>query len=422
MMVQTWLFLDQLSVPYFTVSIFTMLMLTLSLSFFLRVLKIDSPHYKSLSIILPIASPLFVYLFFPPSLKMNQYYLLNHQSIGVSEIIYSMMNMRIPSIIGVSTILGLGFGLISFLVLILNGHSILIRLLNVLLVPWDDFPELLDSTQRMARKAGVSLPQLGIVENIVPNAFTLGSRGNNYIVLTSGLLNSLNTTQIHAVLAHEIGHISNNDYHLSILVSSLRMASFFNPLAHLITLSFFREREYLADSFGNDLLDNKYELSSALTKISEITRNHRQSIPAHLVLGLLGINSINTPRNIMSLHPPVDQRLENLKLNSSRVTHSRDFPKTILSLILSMSLFLSFGVPFLMNSSLIFEPSRTFVNSSNYQENSYNNPLYGLSLSSPMSNPWILMRYDQQLIVLNDPVLVNLLETYFVDKKNIHLS
>lgn len=61
--------------------------------------------------------------------------------------------------------------------------------------------------------AGVPLPEVGLVEDPMPNAFTFGrSRAGASLYVTSGLLERLDERQLTAVVAHEVGHIKHRDF------------------------------------------------------------------------------------------------------------------------------------------------------------------------------------------------------------------
>src|SRR5947209_9391009 len=90
-------------------------------------------------------------------------------------------------------------------------------------------PELYGIVQRLAQQADLPMPRLAIVDNRMPNAFATG-RGPRHAVVavTTGLLNQLSPTELHAVLAHEMNHIRNRD------ITTMTIAGFFAAVASLI--------------------------------------------------------------------------------------------------------------------------------------------------------------------------------------------
>ncbi|MBQ9608794.1 MAG: M48 family metallopeptidase [Lachnospiraceae bacterium] len=59
----------------------------------------------------------------------------------------------------------------------------------------------------ICEKLGISIPELYIELNVVPNAYTYGD-SDPFIVITSGLFETLPDELISTVLAHECGHIA----------------------------------------------------------------------------------------------------------------------------------------------------------------------------------------------------------------------
>ena len=73
-------------------------------------------------------------------------------------------------------------------------------------------PALYSTVGQLAKQAGLpKMPTLYYVPTRVPNAFTTGSRSNAVIAVTEGLLKSLKHRELTGVIAHEIGHLQNND-------------------------------------------------------------------------------------------------------------------------------------------------------------------------------------------------------------------
>ena len=71
---------------------------------------------------------------------------------------------------------------------------------------------LLKETEKLARKAGIGKPEVGIFPSQISNAFATGWNRNNALVAVSdGLLERFSEAEARAVLAHEIGHIANGD-------------------------------------------------------------------------------------------------------------------------------------------------------------------------------------------------------------------
>ena len=78
-------------------------------------------------------------------------------------------------------------------------------------------------------------PRLFYLASKIPNAFALGSKNQPAMVVTQGLLRTLNLREIVAVLAHEISHIKHNDLWLLRLADILsRLTTWFSIIGQLL--------------------------------------------------------------------------------------------------------------------------------------------------------------------------------------------
>src|SRR5215471_21516587 len=75
-----------------------------------------------------------------------------------------------------------------------------------------DAPQLYNVVEEMSIAAGVPMPKVMVMEVDTLNAFATGtSTSNSAIVVTRGLLNTLNREELQGVVGHEMGHIANLD-------------------------------------------------------------------------------------------------------------------------------------------------------------------------------------------------------------------
>ena len=160
-------------------------------------------------------------------------------------------------------------------------------------------PRLYSTVRKVANLANVPMPEVGIVESPVPNAFATGRNPKDAaVVATRGLLDILNAEELEGVIAHEMAHVKNRDILVMSVASMmatmityvsnmvLYMAIFSdrddNPLgaiaavlAHilmpiaalLVQLGISRSREYLADATGAGFIDNPRARASALARL-----------------------------------------------------------------------------------------------------------------------------------------------------------
>ncbi len=167
-------------------------------------------------------------------------------------------------------------------------------------------PQLHQIVSDLSRKCGISKPQLMLAQIPVPNAFAYGSPlSGSRVAVTPGLLTTLNTGEVEAVLGHELGHLRHKDVQIMMAVSFLpalfmyvgysfmfsSMSSgarksngngaiigiafmAFSWLLNLFTLWLSRIREYFADRNSASVVDNgAAKLSTALAKIVSASRN-----------------------------------------------------------------------------------------------------------------------------------------------------
>ncbi|HYF84172.1 MAG TPA: zinc metalloprotease HtpX [Clostridia bacterium] len=143
------------------------------------------------------------------------------------------------------------------------------------------------------KNINIRKPQIGIIKDGNPNAFTYGYfSGYAKLILTQGLIEKLSQEELEAVIAHELGHIKHNDFIVMMMVSLIPMIMYqvytwthrsdkSKPaywvgigayaayiFSQFFALSFSRIREYYADSFSKDILNNGEPLKNALIKIA----------------------------------------------------------------------------------------------------------------------------------------------------------
>jgi heat shock protein HtpX len=209
-------------------------------------------------------------------------------------------------------------------------------------------PGLARMVEDLAGRAGLPVPRLYLIPSEQPNAFATGRNPSHAAVaVTEGLLAHLPAEQVRGVLAHELAHIKNRD----ILVSSiaamvagavsavanlLQFSLLFggsdeeeSPLgllgtlamivvapiaAMLLQLGVSRQREFLADATGAQLLGAAAPLADALETLERGTRQLPMAVnPA--TASLYAANPL--PRAGLSVlfmtHPPTAERVRRLR-------------------------------------------------------------------------------------------------------------
>ena len=175
-----------------------------------------------------------------------------------------------------------------------------------------DAPQLFNVVEEMSIAAGVPMPKVMVMETDALNAFATGtSTSNAAIVVTRGLLSTLNREELQGVVGHEMGHIANLDTRYmtvvgvtvglialvasmilramqwgsysssssrsdrkggsggaAILIIVLLVVAVLAPLAaKAVQMAVSRQREYLADATSVQFTRNPDGLISALQKL-----------------------------------------------------------------------------------------------------------------------------------------------------------
>jgi len=139
------------------------------------------------------------------------------------------------------------------------------------------------SISLLAKKAGLESPRLYLKDEYIPNAYSFG----NTIVLSLGLFEVLDESEVVAVAAHELGHIKNRDtlwfplvtygrflmaeFAVLLLVLGDHYTRLVVPLLYvayeLARSDFMKKREFLADETALRLLDTPMSLKKALEEL-----------------------------------------------------------------------------------------------------------------------------------------------------------
>src|SRR5262245_46763839 len=159
-------------------------------------------------------------------------------------------------------------------------------------------PDLLHLVQDLARRAGLPMPRVYLMDNPQPNAFATGrSPEHAAVAVTTGLLQMLSREELAGVIAHALAHVRNRDTLTSTITATIagaismlaQFGLFFGghrdnnnsalgvigtvamvilaPIAAmLVQMAISRTREYAADEFGARITARPDALASALAK------------------------------------------------------------------------------------------------------------------------------------------------------------
>jgi len=223
--------------------------------------------------------------------------------IGLSTLIFTV----ILSLVGSFSLITLGVLVVAFNILQwLISPYIVDALYRTRELPENENPKLHEIVTKLSEKSGIKKPRLMLAQIPIPNAFAYGSPiAGNRVAVTSGLLKTLETEEVEAVIGHELGHLKHRDVQLMMFVSllpallyyigfSLVLSSMyrgqrqqgsggaalgfvfmaFSWILNMFILYLSRLREYYADNHSVRIVDDgARKLSEGLAKIVHATRN-----------------------------------------------------------------------------------------------------------------------------------------------------
>ena len=332
----TWLDpISDLTQPFFFYSIIFSILLASLTYIILKVLRVHNPEFKSYFYMIPLFLPLVIYAIIPPFYLAAEISLASFASITnmpapakiendsfpgmlfsevspFKPIHLKVFKMQVFSLTGLLCLTGLTVGTVLLVFLYLFGNRIVCWLQGIVELTHEENPELAAMVSRLAQRAGISIPRIGITEDLRPNAFTIGYGKNAMIVFSLGLLKMLEGAELEAVISHEIGHIKNQDFHFNALVSALKAVSFFNPLAYLLSSAIKREREFLADNTGMKLIEKPWIFGQALKKVWEASNGSSGGLLKRWISSFFIVSELRHQRNILATHPTLKSRLSNI--------------------------------------------------------------------------------------------------------------
>ena len=336
---------DQLKEPFLLYSIILSISTAAFTYITLKVLKIQNSKLKSIFYMIPLFIPLAVYMIFPPRCFIGVFS-IGHLSVASTyhEVVI-IQYIKIISIVGLLCLAGLIFGIALLPVLYIFSNRIVCRFHGVIEITPDDKPTLFQMVDKIANSVGISAPHIGITENLEPNAFTIGYGKRVMIVFSSGLLDMLDSAELEAVIAHEMAHIKNHDFHFMALMSALKVISFFNPIVYLLSSAITREREILADDTGSRLVEQPERLGLALLKIWDAPKGFSQGFLTRFVSGFFIVSEIGRLKTLFAIHPPLERRLNNIAEREFWRNVSRDRPKAVLACFMITVMIISVCYP-----------------------------------------------------------------------------
>jgi heat shock protein HtpX len=261
----------------------------------------------------------------------------------------------------IAFVLALGMNVFS----LWNSDKLVLRMYGAKEVNERSAPEYYGLVRDLAKRAGLPMPRVYIMQSDQPNAFATGRSPSHAAVCAStGLLQALNRDEIAGVMAHELAHIKNRDTltmtvaasiggAISMLAQYMQFGMLFGghrddrgglgflgtivaiivaPLAAmLVQMAISRSREYSADRFGATICGQPLWLASGLAKFQNFARRipneTAEKAPATASLFILNPLSGRGFDNWFSTHPNTENRiaaLQQLAREMGRTTGPRE--------------------------------------------------------------------------------------------------
>jgi heat shock protein HtpX len=256
-------------------------------------------------------------------------------------------------LIGLLLAIAMNFGSYWF------SDRIALRMAGAQEVSYAEAPDLHMLVAQLAHAAGLPKPRVAVIHGDAPNAFATGRNAQHGVVaVTTGILRLLNRRELAAVLAHELGHIRNQDMLVSSVAATVagaitmiaqmgQFALLFGgprqddeegggggvlggllmlivaPLAAtIIQLAISRAREFGADRTGAHVSRDPEALASALEKLEAYAQHiplpvHPAVSPLFIVQPLTGFSV----QKLFSTHPPTAERVARLRHLARQMPH-----------------------------------------------------------------------------------------------------
>jgi len=225
--------------------------------------------------------------------------------IGLSTLFFTVL----LSLTGLFNYLTLGIFVVAFnLIQWLIAPYLIDAIYRVRQVSKSDEPKLVEMVERLSQKSNIKTPKVMIAKIPLPNAFAYSSPiAGSRVAVTEGLLKTLESEEVEAVVGHELGHLKHRDVQVMLFVSILPAVFYYIGYSMLLSSRYSREernggaaliglasialywvltmftlylsraREYFADRHSAEIVeDGPRKLSEGLAKIVYATKNMKK--------------------------------------------------------------------------------------------------------------------------------------------------
>ena len=238
------------------------------------------------------------------------------------------------------------------------GQNFILSTAGAVEITRESAPEIIRLVENISLTAGLPMPKVYAINDDGMNAFATGrDPEHSYVVLTKGLVNNLEKSELEGVIAHEMAHIGNRDIRTmlimivcisfatiaaqillrlawirrggknnraQLLLFALAIALYIYGylLAPLLKLAVSRTREFQADATAALITRNPQGLIGALKKISGksivAALKDKESMSAICIETPLSENKRNSFfskfSGLFATHPPIEARIKALEV------------------------------------------------------------------------------------------------------------
>jgi len=183
-------FLFQIFQPYFFYSLVFLSIAFVGVKVFLKFNPFISRRIQSIIWLIPLFVPVCVLLQFHPQTEIIPSPFVPQISVpagmGVAASVPSFFSFT-----GLMCISGAVAATAYLLFMMFFGRKIALKHFHVVMMAKDENGSLQEKVKETARKLRISEPKVGLIDDLLPNAFTVGYGRNTVIVFSLGLLNML---------------------------------------------------------------------------------------------------------------------------------------------------------------------------------------------------------------------------------------
>jgi heat shock protein HtpX len=231
--------------------------------------------------------------------------------IGLSTLFFTVL-LTLTGTFNIAWLIGfiIGFNILQWLI----APYLIDAIYRVRPISQSQNPELYAKVEQLSRRSGIKTPRLMLARIPIPNAFAYGSPiAGTRVAVTEGLMKTLESEEVEAVIGHELGHLKHRDVQVMMFVSILPaifyyigysfifssmfggksrddsggaaaiiglISIFLYWILTLFTLHLSRLREYYADRHSASIVeDGSRKLSEGLAKIIYESGRMKKKIP-----------------------------------------------------------------------------------------------------------------------------------------------